>query len=173
MGDGLTTATGKRRWLAPLAVGFALVAVAGLGVSALMFARWSDLQVVTAAEASVAFADTLSELGGDPPYLEVSPGGEVSVRRELEKPMRHRLRALHVLAWEPRGGRLVRVDFPFWFVRVKMTRAINLGTLTSALAGDWQNLDLRVSADDLARRGPGLILDETFADGRRILLWTE
>jgi len=154
-------------------VGFALVAVAGLRASSLIFARWSDLQVVTPAGASVAFADTLSELGGDPPYLEVSPGGEVSVRRGLGKPTRRRLRALHVLAWEPRGGRLVRVEFPFWFVRVKMTRAINLGTLTSALARDWRNLDLRVSAEDLARRGPGLILDETLADGRRILLRTE
>ena len=49
---------------------------------------------------------------------------------------------------------------------------VNLGTLISVLSSDWDNLDLRVSVDDLERRGPGLVLDHQGADGARIVLWT-
>jgi hypothetical protein len=60
-----------------------------------------------------------------------------------------------------------------WFVRVKMSGGLDLGTLTSLLAGDWQHLDVSVSLRDLERRGPGLVLDHARADGARIVLWTE
>jgi hypothetical protein len=65
------------------------------------------------------------------------------------------------------------VAFPFWFVRVKMSATFNLGTLTSALARDWGHLDLRVSVQDLEKRGPGIILDHRLPDGKRLLLWSE
>jgi hypothetical protein len=77
------------------------------------------------------------------------------------------------VAWDPGHERLLRIDFPFWFVRLKMSRALNLGTFTSVLAQDWQTLDLKVAEDDLQRRGPGLILDIASADGALLLLWTE
>ncbi|MEE8586279.1 MAG: hypothetical protein V3T83_15650 [Acidobacteriota bacterium] len=62
---------------------------------------------------------------------------------------------------------------PFWFVRLKMTESLNLGTITSALAGDWGNLDLKVSVEELERRGAGVVLNHRLEDGTRILLWTE
>ena len=48
-----------------------------------------------------------------------------------------------------------------------------LGTLSTALARDWQHLDLDVTEEDLERRGPGLVLDEEGAGGRRLMLWTD
>jgi len=68
---------------------------------------------------------------------------------------------------------MVRVGFPYWFVRMKMTDSLNLGTLTSVLARDWEHLDLSVSERDLERRGPGLVLDQQTERGARIVLWTE
>jgi hypothetical protein len=91
----------------------------------------------------------------------------------MEGPRPVEIRALGLLAWDPEAGRTVRIRFPFWFVRAKMTESLNLGTLASALARDWRSLDLRVSEDDLERLGPGLVLDERNDSGARILLWTE
>ncbi len=166
-------AAGRKRWVGKLALGIIGLAVLGLGVSALMFSRWSEIHEVSAEEADQAFTEILADLGDPPAYLEVLSGGEVLVRRELEGSEPVALEALHLLAWDPDAGRMLRVAFPFWFIRVKMTDSINLGTLTSALAGDWRNLDLSVSEQDLQRLGTGLVLDQRSDDGARILLWTQ
>ena len=168
-----TGSGGKRRWVVPLALGIGIFAVIMLGLSWFTLSRWSDLRTVTAEEAERAFAETLAESGGGTPYLEISEAGTVHVHRELESEASVSLRALHLLAWEPGGGRLLRIAFPFWFVRLKMSDALNFGTMASVLAHDWKHLDLRVSEDDLERRGPGLVLDHALPDGARILLWTE
>lgn len=166
---------GKRRspWVGRVVLGIVVGAAAGLGISAFLFSRWSELRTVAPEEAARVFADTLAQAGGGPPYLEISESGRVSVRRELERVDPVPLKALNVLAWEPAGGRLLEIAFPFWFVRAKMTETINLGTLTSALSRDWRNLGLRVSEKDLGRRGPGLVLDHSRPDGARIVVWSE
>jgi hypothetical protein len=83
------------------------------------------------------------------------------------------LQTLHLLAWDPRQDKLLQVAFPFWFVRVKMNDTINLGTMATALSGDWDNLELKVSVAELCRRGAGVVLDHTRQDGLRLLLWSE
>jgi hypothetical protein len=164
---------GKRNWLVTAAVVLAAGAVAGIGVFALLLSSWSDLAAATPAEADAAFAAARVATGGGPAYLEVAADGSVGVRRELERDAPVRLRTLHVMAWDPARGQLLHIGFPFWFVRAKLTDTVNLGTLTTAAAGDWSHLDLQVSESDLQRRGPGLILDQRGGGGSRILLWTE
>jgi len=161
----------KRAWLILLAV-IGILAAALLGVSALLLSRWSDLRKATPQEAETAFAAALAGMESRSLYLEVSRDGTVHVHRELEQAVPSDLRTLHVLAWEPSTARLLRLDFPFWFVRLKMNRTLNLGTLGSVLARDWGSLDLQVSEDDLSRRGPGLVLAHALPNGARILLWT-
>lgn len=164
---------GKWRWVGTLALVLGGIAVAGILFSAVLFSRWSEIRTLSPEQADRAFAEALAGAGGGPPYLEISPAGAVLVRRELERPEPVKLRTLHLLAWEPDAARMLRIGFPFWFVRAKMTETLNLGTLTSALAHDWERLDLRVSERDLERLGPGLVLDQRLQDGARILLWTE
>ncbi len=163
----------KRRWLAGALFGFAAFAFVMMGLSAILLQRWSDLRTVSPEEADGAFSTATAAAGGGPPYLEISPAGTVHVRRDLERPEETDLRALNLLAWEPARGQLLEISFPFWFVRLKMTDRFNLGTLTSALARDWRNLDLKVSVEELRRRGPGLVVDHRLESGARILLWTE
>ena len=166
--------TGRgKRWVVTVLAGLALAAVFGLGISWMMFSLWGDLEEVAPAAAEAAFDDAVRQAGGGTPYLEVDDAGRVTVHRELERAEPTRLSTMHVLAWQPRAGRLLTVDLPFWFVRVKMTESINLGTLTTALAGDWQQLDLQVAERDLERRGPGLVMDHRRSDGARLLVWTE
>lgn len=147
----------------------AIVGASGLFV----LSRWTELTTVTPEVARDVFVLARTRAGGDLAYLEIAVDGSVRIHRELEGEEPSDLSTLHVVAWEPTGERLLTIAFPFWFVRLKMSKTLNLGTLTTVFAGDWKNLDLRVSEDDLERRGPGLVLDQTRADGARILLWTE
>jgi len=162
----------RRGWRAVL-IGFALIALLGLGISAAMFSSWSRLEAASPEDAAAAFAAARVEAGGGEPYLAISDSGDVRVRRELERQEPVELEALHLLAWDPGRSRMLRVRFPFWFVEVKMNEALNLGTLVSALAGDWEHLDLRVAEEDLRRRGPGIVLDHALPSAARILIWTE
>ncbi len=138
-----------------------------------MLSNWSEVGTATGTDAERAFGEALAEAGNSAPYLEISAEGTVQIHRELEGDTPLSLETLVVLAWEPEGERLVRVDLPYWFVRMKMTDSLNLGTLLSVLAKDWRNLDLRVAERDLELRGPGLLLDHTSLDGARILLFTK
>ena len=163
----------RKRWVVPVVVAFLGFVVIMIGGSTYFMSRWSRLTPADSFAAKSAFAEARSLAGGGTPYLTVSPSREVRVHRELEGPKPVPLQTLHLVAWDPGHERLLRIDFPFWFVRLKMSRALNLGTFTSALAQDWQSLDLKVAEDDLQRRGPGLILDIASADGALLLLWTE
>jgi hypothetical protein len=64
--------------------------------------------------------------------------------------------------------RLIRSEVPFWFFRMKAPAA-------QMLVRDSE-LDLSalgLTAADLQREGPTLILNETSSEGNRLLVWTE
>jgi hypothetical protein len=151
----------------------ASLAVVGIGVSALMFSHWSDLEHATVPEVSDAFATAIRRAGGPAAYLRIDSQGRVQVNRQLESDHPTKLRTLHLLAWDPKQEKLLQVAFPYWFVRVKMNEKINLGTITSALSHDWDKLDLKISTQELRLRGPGVVLDHTGTNGMRVLLWSE
>lgn len=163
----------NKRWLVPAVATFLGFVMIMIALATTMMARWSELESVSASGAERAFAEARALAGGEIPYLTISRTHQVTVHRQLEGPAPVSLKALHLLAWDPSRGRLLRIHFPYWFVRLKMSKTLNLGTLTSVLARDWQNLDLRVAEEDLQRRGPGLILDVVSPEGARLLLWTE
>ena len=163
----------KTRWLPGLLVAVVVFALAMMGLSGILFSRWSDLRTVSPEDADRAFAAAVAEAGGGPPYLEISADGIAHLRTDLERSPPTELRTLHLLAWEPARGQLLQVSFPFWFVRLKLAATVNVGKLASVLAHHWENLDVEISVAALQRRGPGLVLDHRLADGARILLWTE
>ena len=122
-------------------------------------------------EADRAFAAAVARAGGGPPYVDLADG--MSVKRELERGVSSDLAALHVMSWNPDDRKLRQVAFPFWFVRMKTTDSVNLGTFAAALTGDWENLDIGVTVEDLERLGPALVIDHSQEGGGRIVLWTE
>jgi hypothetical protein len=72
------------------------------------------------------------------------------------------------MAFDPDDGRIVRVNVPFWLVRMKMSGA------TIDLNGKHMNLeDLRLSVEDLERFGPTLIVDHRNTTGERVLVWSQ
>jgi hypothetical protein len=75
---------------------------------------------------------------------------------------------LHLLAFDPGDGRIVRFRLPFWLLRMKM------GNTTIDLNGNRMDLeDLRLSVDDLERYGPTLVVDHQAASGERVLVWSK
>lgn len=162
----------RRRWLGRLIIIVAVLAALGLALSAALFSAWSESEPADEAAATAAFAAALAGCEDPRPYLWVEAGGAVRVDRGLEEPVPSALGFLHLLLWDAGSEQLLRIDLPWWFVRMKFTRSMNLGTLTTALAGDWEHLDLRVSDRDLEHRGPGLVLDHRPSGGRRLMLWT-
>ncbi|HEX9793575.1 MAG TPA: hypothetical protein VGC54_06290 [Planctomycetota bacterium] len=149
-----------------------LLAILGFGTFAALLTSWSELRTVAVADAEAELAAASAVAGAGPPLVTIAENGSVSVNRELEGAEALKLKHLHLLVWEPGREKLLRIDFPWWFAKVKMTHSLNLGTLTTVLAGDWKQLDLKITEDDLERCGPGLVLDHVRADGGRILLWT-
>lgn len=168
----MTTDKPRKPWVVPLVV-LGIFALIMAVVGAITLASWGDLRKVDPGEAQRIFAEARAQLGDSPAYIELSSDGSTLVHRELEQAQPSELQALHVITLESSSSRLLEIAFPFWFVRLKMSRTMNLGTLASILAHDWKNLDLNVSEDDLERRGPGLVLDHTASSGSRILLWTD
>ncbi len=162
----------KKRWILTFLLIFGTIAILGLTTSAFMFRGWSDLTTVTQDEADRKFLATKSRIGGRPSLIHIGDG-RVQMRQELLGPQPSEIRSLSVLVWEKSKSKLLRTDFPFWFVRLKMNDTVNLGTITSALVKDWDNLNLKISVEELERFGPGVVLDHRMKNESRILLWTE
>ena len=79
------------------------------------------------------------------------------------------LQSLHVAAYDPRAGKLVRFSVPFWLMRLgkdgKLT--IGEGTLDGVRGAE------KLTVKDLEAFGPGLLIDESKPNGDRVLVWTE
>jgi hypothetical protein len=73
------------------------------------------------------------------------------------------------MAFDPDDEKVVKMDLPFWLVRLKMGG-------TRFEVGRGNNIDLanlHLTVEDLERYGPTLILDHKKSDGSRVLIWSQ
>lgn len=173
MESGSMNTRKRRRPAVTLLIAFALFAVVMFSLSMLVLSSWTETTSAGSDEAEQAFAAIRARHGTNAPVLSIDPGGGVHVASDLVRSASSELESLHVLSFVPSSMKLVDVEFPYWFVRMKLSDTINLGTITSFIAGDWGNLDLRLTEDDLDALGPALLLDHELQSGARLLLWTE
>ena len=78
------------------------------------------------------------------------------------------LTTLHVLAWDAHDEQLARFEIPFWFLRLK-EGPIRFGTYASGL----DELKITLTAAEIERYGPGIIMDISREGRDRALLWVE
>lgn len=142
-------------------------------LSMALLSSWTQTRSADVVEAEQAFMEVRASHGSTPPLLTIDPDGSVRVAPDRTRSAPSELESLHALSFVPASQRLIDVEFPIWFVRMKMSDTINLGTITSFIAGDWDNLDLRLTEDDLDTLGPALLLDHELESGARLMLWTE
>jgi hypothetical protein len=87
------------------------------------------------------------------------------------------LRAFHTVIFDTRGGqRLVHIDVPYWFGRRFGGRKGEfrwLGQLTFLDDTEFDPESIRLSLDQLERRGPGLIAYYQHPGGGQFISWVE
>jgi hypothetical protein len=143
-----------------------LIAVAG---AALWFAK-THINVTTTSSASVSddFDRVRQRFKQEKPLIELDERGHFVRSNTKRPPGTTRPESLNVLAFDPDEGRAVRMEIPFWLLRLKLR-----GTRVD-IGGDSVDLqDLRLSVEDLERYGPTLIVDHKGRGGDRVLVWTQ
>jgi hypothetical protein len=147
-----------------------LLAVVALGGLAFYFLSQSiDTSVASPAQAASEFDRVKAEFAGQKPLIELDSQGDF-LRAHTDRPVPAHTappEKLHLLAFDPSDGRIVRFSIPFWLLRLKT------GNATIDLNGNRMDLeDLRVSVEDLERFGPALIVDHQTPGGERVLVWS-
>lgn len=144
-----------------------MAAVAGFSIFGIVVWRATDIERVGADSAEQRFAAVRDSVGVDQPILSVGGGGKF-VRRPPPDPAVPVTapRTLHVMAYRGPQRGLVQVSVPFWFMRLKMP-AVNFVLRDT----DVDLRELGVTPDELALYGPSVVIEETRANGDRVLVW--
>jgi hypothetical protein len=152
--------------------GAAVVILALLGIVAagvFLAVRSVETARVPAAEAMREFEEVRERFAGQEPLLTLDEAGRPEPMRREPPAQPAPIETVSVLAWDEREARLVRMNLPFWLVRLGNRGKINFRS--GDLPFSSEQLDLEVA--DLERFGPGLVLDFTGRRGERVLVWTQ
>lgn len=143
-------------------------ALIGFGIFAVLAWRAVNVEDADAPEALRRFTAIRSALGARPPLLTLDDAGNVVRRAAPPVQQPPPLRRLAVLAYQADQQRLVSAEVPFWFFRMKSrpTQFLVRGT-----GLDLERLE--ITAPDLAKYGPSVVIDHGRANGDRLLVWTE
>jgi hypothetical protein len=159
-----------RRW-APIAFGVAVFLVF-MGISAAVFGvSWLrehlHVDAASSGSAEAAFTEVRQRFSSKAPLLEMRDSAMARRNQPAPDAPRTTLTTMHVLAWDPDEQKLARFELPFWLLRLKET-PIRFGTFATGL----DEMRISLTASDLERYGPGIIVDVT-RDGKDVLLWVE
>jgi hypothetical protein len=145
-----------------------LVTIAGVGFY--FVSQHIDTSEATPVSAAAEFDRVKAGFAGQKPLIELDSKGNVRKAHTDRPAPAHPTPPdyLHVLAFDPSDGRIVRFQLPFWLLRMKA------GNATIDLNGNRMDLeDLRLTVEDLERFGPTLIVDHQAPDGDRVLVWSK
>lgn len=167
----------KRTWISIVIAVVAIVcllALAVVGGTAFFIYRHVDATFTNEMSAQQEFAAARAKFEGQQPLIEIRRNGDEPVlHRDLirnakmpDKP----LESLRVLAYDDDAGKLVRVNIPFWLLRMFPSK--NLSFLNDE-GIDIDTHRIRLTLEDVERRGPGLLLDQKDRRGSQVLVWTE
>jgi hypothetical protein len=167
-----TTATSPRRaWtsiLVAVALLMALCLLAAIGLGVYVGYRYTTTTFIPPQDARFTFESALASVAEREPLVEVDDA-RIVVHRTPDRPRRE-LSAMHVLAYDPRAKKLVNLTVPGWLLRIAGRGRARLDISENEIV---QRLNGQVGLDDLEQHGPGLVLDTTDFNGRRVMIWTE
>jgi hypothetical protein len=146
-------------------------AVVLAGSAFYFFSHHIETHSATAAGAEREFASAKARFNGQKPLVELDRHGTLAhantdrgTAPRTERVPEH----VVVMAFDPDDGRIIRVTLPFWLLRLKSRHA------SIDFNGKRMDLeDLKLSVADLERYGPTLIIDQSSADGNRVLVWSQ
>ena len=143
-------------------------AVFGFAVFGVLASRVTTIEKVGQNAVRVRFQAVIDSLDSGSPRLTRDGSGGFSNTASVASGPVTRPSKLGVLFYRASENRLVRSDIPFWFFRLKGQAA------KFVLRGSGFDMErLGITPKDIAEQGPGVILDETSANGDRLLVWAE
>ncbi len=148
-----------------------IIAMAGAGLY--FVSKQMHVQTATPATAEREFEALREQLKGRQPLLEIDEDGDI-VRNSIDEALQTapsnppQLNALHVFVWDSNDEKLVRLEIPFWLMRLKKG-PISIMSET----GHIRTRGLVLTVDDLERLGPAVLIDHRDRRGTRVLAWTQ
>jgi hypothetical protein len=127
-----------------------------------------DIRTATVAAATEDFQLIRQRFAAQKPLIELDEHGSF-LHANVDRPAgTQRPQTLNVMAFDPRDEKVVRLELPFWLLRLKAGGGrFDIGRRNVDLAR------MRITVEDLERYGPILILDQRDADGSRVLVWSQ
>jgi hypothetical protein len=165
----------RKTWISVLIASVIIVGVlaaVAIGGTAFFIYRHVNTQFTPSDNAEQQFAEARARFTGQKPLIEIGKDDEPVLHREVIPAAMPalKLETLRVLAYDTHENKLVRVSIPFWLLRLAPSKHLSFLNDTGV---DFDSDHLRLTLDDLERRGPGLILDQADRRGSRVLVWTE
>ena len=145
-----------------------VIAMAGVG---LWFVKSHvDIRTTTVAAATEDFQAVRQRFANQKPLIELDEHGRF-LRANQDRPAgTQRPQSLSVMVFNPRDEKVIRMELPFWMLRLKM------GGTRVGVGGGGNGFDmsqLHMTVEDLERYGPTLILDQKDTDGSRVVVWSQ
>jgi hypothetical protein len=133
-----------------------------IAYGAFFYTRHVQIGTTQSEPARAEFAAVRQRFAGEPPLVELKLDG-IQIHQRAARSSGRKIETLHVLAWNPDDHRIVRVDIPMWLVRMKGS----MPGISVLQTGP------QLSAEDIERHGPGLIVDHATPDGKQVIVWAE
>jgi hypothetical protein len=146
----------------------AACALTGIVIFGIMSWRSTTIERLPATDAAQRLESIRERFGRVRPVIVLGPGGTVIDRQSLSNGGQAEIRSIMVITYDAAARRFTQTRIPFWFFRIKSPAA------EYAFGGtglDFQKLG--VTAADLRRYGPALIVDYSTETGGRLVVWTE
>jgi hypothetical protein len=158
-----------RKWVkytlavvAVLAIGF--MALAGTG--AYLVFRHLETRTVAGGETKPDFDTIAKRFAGRPPLVEIVDlqKADVRINRSVH-PQGRRANTVYILNWNAEQEKLVKTDVPLWLMQFSSINVLShLGLAPEKF---------RLTAEDLARYGPGIVVDYRKPGSFQVLIWVE
>ncbi|HEY3383050.1 MAG TPA: hypothetical protein VGK32_14855 [Vicinamibacterales bacterium] len=164
-----------KKWI-PIVVGIVIfAAIVGVGVvGGLIYVvrQQVHVQTMSAAGGEDDFNKAVARFEGQKPFIEL-PGDDSDaatvVHREMETHETGSVKTIQVRIWLREERRLVRLELPFWLMRLGGNKPMKINTDASATGA----ITLSVTPEEVDRRGPGLLVRHESRRGERLLVWSE
>jgi hypothetical protein len=158
-----------RTWVKVTIGGVALVVLAFAalaGTGAYFFFRHLETRSATETDVRKDFDAVRARFAARPPMIEIVNlrSGDIKVQR-TSHPQGLRAQTLHVLTWTGAEEEMIRTDVPLWLMRFSSLNVLSrLGVAPARY---------RLTAEDVARFGPGIIADYKDPGNQHVLIWVE
>lgn len=158
----------KALWIVLGVIGFILFCFIAMAAFGFYFVASNlNMQSATVSEAAQSFDDVRARFK-ESPIITLDDQERVTLSRQPPAQAADvKPETMYVMAFDDEESRIVRVTIPFWMLRLGREK-IRLGT-----GGDLQFEQLKLTAEELEKYGPSLLLDHRGRNGKRVLVWTQ